>query len=75
MTSSLSSNLIVYLLADYVIDSKISIIHLVNLFVTNIIQFNILKQADIGIPNMKSSIIKYSGILIVLISCKFPQDL
>lgn len=59
----------------YIVYSEIRVIFLVNLSVIGIIQLNALGIANVGKPSIKSNIIKYLNILIVLIKCKFFQDL
>lgn len=60
-----------YLFIKYVAYLRIKIICLIILSITNIIQSNALKGVDIEKPNIKSNIIDYLYILIILIGYKF----
>lgn len=73
--SSLSSNLIAHLPEEYIAYSGMRIIRLINLSVTDITKSNALRAANVDRPSIKSNVIRYPSILIVLIGCKFSKGL
>lgn len=73
--SSLSSNLIAHLPKEYVAYPGMRIIRLVNLSITDITKSNALRAANVDRPSIKSNVIGYLGISIVLIGYKFSEGL